>query len=110
MSEAGQLCRERRVVLVEKQTEPRGFFCQKPSTGFCTGRAVISHISKALTHNSSNNKADFFPSFAKALSGGKKNAGGEFNPRVGICGCLDIYMALATAVCLLRVTSCPRGL
>lgn len=73
MSEAGQLCGERRVVLVEKKAEPRLFFCQKPSTGFCAGRAVISHIRKALTHNSSNNKADFFPSLAKALSGG----GGE---------------------------------
>lgn len=111
MSEAGQLCGERRVVLVEKKAEPRLFFCQKPSTGFCAGRAVISHIRKALTHNSSNNKADFFPSLAKALSGGGGgNAGGEFNPRVGICGCLDIYMALAMAVCLLRVTSCLRGL
>lgn len=77
MSEAGQLCGERRVVLVEKQTDLRlgVFFCQKPSTGFCAGRAVISHISKALTHNSSNNKADFFPSLAKALSGGKKKCG-----------------------------------
>ena len=72
MSEAGQLCGERRVVLVEEHTEPRGVFCQKPSTSFCAGRAVISHIGKALTHNFSNNKADFFSLLTKALSGVKK--------------------------------------
>lgn len=76
---------------------------------------MISHFTEALTYHSSNNKVGgffgfFFAFFLTLQDWEKKNAGGEFNPWVGICGCLDIYMALAVAVCVFRVTSCPRGL
>lgn len=45
---------------------------KKPSAGFCTGKAVISHMGKALKHNSSNNKADFFFPCLPTLRLGKK--------------------------------------
>lgn len=110
MWEAGQLCR-RGGLSLQKTTLSPGCFCQKLDTSFSAGRAVISHSSEALAHHSSNNKVDFLFVFSSlSKTGRKKNAGGEFNPRVGICGCLDIYMALAVAACVLRVTSCPRGL
>ena len=62
---------------------------------------MISNVGKALAHNSSDNRADFFPCSPRLCLGGRKKAGGEFNPRAGVCRCSDIYMALLAQGCQL---------